>query len=285
VAQRRNGVIRTGTDPAESSRLCRKALDASVAFVEIHGAECMATRALRPPSILLVSNSIGERKVYARSLRAWGYRVVNVPTTVLAYQVATTRPTDMVVTDGHCPGSMTGLELTRRLRIHTRTTTVPIIVLTSVTRRQDGDLSIKAGADMFLERPVSSDVLREHVARLLVASGRLSRYSPPLDLLNFTRKAANRPRPQTTSSFQDGSPASAVPVSRSTGDGEGSVSRSAQAADYRTCPQCRGLLEYRQKSPVLSVTEPNDRQPRERLRYVSGWFCNNAACEYRDLAG
>jgi hypothetical protein len=23
----------------------------------------------------------------------------------------------------------------------------------------------------------------------------------------------------------------------------------------------------------------------ERLRYVSGWFCNNAACEYRELAG
>lgn len=45
------------------------------------------------------------------------------------------------------------------------------------------------------------------------------------------------------------------------------------------------VLEYRQKSPVLSVAGPNDRQPRERLCYVSGWFCNNAACEYRELAG
>jgi hypothetical protein len=53
----------------------------------------------------------------------------------------------------------------------------------------------------------------------------------------------------------------------------------------RTCPQCREVLEYRQKSPVLSVAGPNDRQLRERLRYVSGWFCNNAACEYRELAG
>jgi hypothetical protein len=34
----------------------------------------------------------------------------------------------------------------------------------------------------------------------------------------------------------------------------------------------------------LAVAEPNDRQPRERLRYVSGWFCNNATCEYRELA-
>jgi two-component system, chemotaxis family, chemotaxis protein CheY len=232
----------------------------------------MATRTLRTPSILLMSNSVEERDVYSRSLRAWGYhvysrllrawgyRVVYAATTGLAYQLATTRPTDVVVTDGHCAGSMSGLELTRRLRIHTRTTTVPIIVLTSVTRRHDGDLSIKAGADMFLERPVSGDVLREHVARLLGACGRLSRHLPPLDLLNFTGKAANRPSSQTAS-----------------GNG--------RPADQRTCPQCRELLEYRPRSPVLSVAEPNDRQARERLRYVSGWFCNNATCEYRELAG
>lgn len=246
----------------------------------------MATRALRTPSILLVSNSVDARRAYARSLRAWGYRVVNAATTVLAYQIATTRPTDMVVTDEHCAGCMSGLELTRRLRIHTRTTTVPIIVLTSVTRRQDGELSIKAGADMFLERPVSGDLLREHVARLLVACGRLSRHSPPpLDLLNVTRKATNSPHSETASSFHGGSPASAAPVSGSRGDLDGSVGENAHPADHRTCPQCRGLLEYRHKSPVLSVAEPNDRQPRDRLRYVSGWFCNNAACEYRELAG
>ena len=60
---------------------------------------------------------------------------------------------------------------------------------------------------------------------------------------------------------------------------------SVAAAGPSKRPQCRELLKYRHKSPVLSVAEPNDRQPRERLRYVSGWFCNNAACEYRELAG
>jgi len=237
----------------------------------------MATRALRPPSILLVSTSVDERELYARSLRAWGYRVVDAATTILAYQIATTTLTDMVVTDAHCAGSMSGPELTRRLRLHTRTTTVPIIVLTSVTRPQDGDLSIKAGADMLLERPVSGDVLRDHVARLLVPSERLSRHSPsPLDLLKFTRKAA---------SFEGGSPACAGRASGPAGKVEGAAGPSARLGNPRRCPQCRGLLEYRHKSPVLAVAEPNDRQPRERLRYVSGWFCNNAPCEYRELAG
>ena len=245
----------------------------------------MATRTLRTPSILLMSNSVEEREVYSRSLRAWGYRVVYAATTGLAYQIATTRPTDVVVTDGHCAGSMSGLELTRRLRIHTRTRTVPIIVLTSVTRRHDGDLSIKAGADMFLERPVVGDVLREHVARLLGAYGQLSRHSPPpLDRLNFIRIAAKRPYSQMPSRFQGGSSSNA-PVSGPQGSGDDSVGGNASPADHRTCPQCREVLEYRQKSPVLSVAGPNDRQPRERLCYVSGWFCNNAACEYRELAG
>ena len=131
----------------------------------------MATRDLRTPSILLVSNSVDERQAYTRALRASGYRVVNAATTILAYQIAITQTTDIVVTDGHCAGSMSGLELTRRLRIQTRTTTVPIIVITSETRRQDGELAIKAGADMFLEKPVSGDVLREHVVRLLRRRG------------------------------------------------------------------------------------------------------------------
>lgn len=208
----------------------------------------MATRARRTPSILLVSNSVDEREVYTRALRASGYGVVNAATTVLAYQIAITQSTDVVVTDGHCAGSMTGLELTRRLRIHTRTTTVPIIVITSETRRHDGELSIKAGADMFLLKPISGDVLREHVGRLLLAYGR-----HPLRL-------------SLGHGFLD-----------SAGD-------NADSGYERTCPQCRGRMEYRQKSPILSAVDPNNREPRERLRYVSGWFCSDPACEYQELA-
>jgi CheY-like chemotaxis protein len=207
----------------------------------------MATRNLRTPSILLVSNSVDERYVYTRALRAAGYRAVLAETTILAYQIATTRPTDLVVTDVRCAGSMTGLELTRRLRTHTRTSTVPIIVITSETRRQDAELSLKAGADIFLEKPVPGDVLREHVVRLLMACGRLSSQSSPThELLR---------------SIDDDS-----------------------RANERTCPHCRGRMEYRHKSPVLSAMERNSRTPQDRLRYVSGWFCSDPACDYRELA-
>jgi CheY-like chemotaxis protein len=240
--------------------------------------------ASRTPLILLVSHSVEEREAYARSLRTSGCRVIAAATTVLAYQIATTQPTEMVVTEGHSPGSMSGLELTRRLRTHTRTVNVPIIVLTSATRPQDAELSIKAGADMFLETPVSGELLRDHVVRLLVACGRLSRQSSHHDRLRFARKAATRARSHAASSSRRG-PAPAAPVPESPADlgASGGDSRSHLAYD-RTCPECRGTLEYRWKTPILTVPDPDAREPRERLRYVSGWFCRNAACEYRDLA-
>jgi hypothetical protein len=64
----------------------------------------------------------------------------------------------------------------------------------------------------------------------------------------------------------------------------GPVVDNARPRNEGTCPQCRGLMEYRHKSPVLSALDPNSREPRDRLRYVSGWFCSDPACDYRELA-
>ena len=56
-----------------------------------------------------------------------------------------------------------------------------------------------------------------------------------------------------------------------------------RVAGDRTCPQCCGVMEYRHKSPVLAA-EQDSREPQDRLRYVSGWFCSDPACEYQELA-
>jgi len=124
---------------------------------------------------------------------------VAAATTALAYEIATTHPTDIVVTEGHSPGAMSGLELTRRLRSHTGTMNVPIIVLTSVTRPQDAEVSMKAGAEMFLEKPVPAEALVEHVTRLLVACGRVSGQSCDVDAARRTPKAAHNSRSRSTS--------------------------------------------------------------------------------------
>lgn len=61
---------------------------------------------------------------------------------------------DVVVTDVRFTGSINALELTRRLKTNVRTAAVRIIVLTTVSRPHDADVALKAGADMFLEKPV-----------------------------------------------------------------------------------------------------------------------------------
>ena len=127
----------------------------------------MVSRGLGTSSVLLVNEALDEHDLYARTLRAYGYRVVRAPTSGAAHLIAITRPTDIVVTDVYITGSISGLELTRRLRTHTRTTTLPIIVLADVARPQDADLALKAGANLVLERSVRAETLQAQIARLL----------------------------------------------------------------------------------------------------------------------
>ena len=189
----------------------------------------MATRALRTPSVLLVHDVLNGRDMYARTLREYGYRVVQATTSVAGYEIAITSGTDVVVTDVHIAGSMSGLELTRRLRIHTRTTTVPIIVLTSASRPQDGKVALKANANIFLEIPVPAVVLRDQVARLLDESASLSRYTSSQDTSSLAQRTAVA---QTVSGKRHGSPGSGHNARKFLADGErhGTVDRH--------CPQC-----------------------------------------------
>jgi len=141
----------------------------------------MATGVLQTPSVLLVNDALDERETYARTLRAYGDQVVKAPTSLEAYQIAISGRADIVVTDVQITGSMTGLELTRRLRIHAGTTTVPVIVLADVSRPQDTDLALKAGANTVLERPVWADALRQEIERLLLAAVPRAAGHRPLD--------------------------------------------------------------------------------------------------------
>jgi DNA-binding response OmpR family regulator len=139
----------------------------------------MATRVLLTPSVLLVNDALDEREMYARTLRADGYHAISAENSVAAYQIAVTRAPDIVVTDVRINGSLNGLELTRRLRSNERTSAVGIIVLSSMSRPHDADVALKAGADMFLEKPVSGSALKVEIARLLAMSRRLlSEHAP-----------------------------------------------------------------------------------------------------------
>jgi two-component system, cell cycle response regulator DivK len=221
--------------------------------------ECMATRPLLTPLVLLVNDALDEREMYARILRASGYQAIEAATFTAAYQIAITRRIDIVATDVRIGGSISGLELTRRLRNDERTSTVPIIVLTDVSRPQDADVAVKAGADTFLEKPVSDSVLKAEIIRLLRLSRPLG--SPSLDAASL--------RHHTDADSMWG----------------GSANPGHRIGPRGPCPWCGAAMVYRDRWPVLVADRGtlNSGNGRERLRYGPRWLCTRPSCDYFEL--
>lgn len=242
----------------------------------------MATRVPLTPSVLVVNDALEEREVYTRILRASGYHAIEATTFIAAYQIAIANRPDIVVTDVRIAGSISGLELTRRLRNDRRTSVVPIIVLTSVSRPQDGDIAIKAGANTFLEKPVPAPVLKAEIVRLLARS------QPFRSEAAHQRQRSDARRRQAETSTTSSGVAETLSNSTDAADplsGRCTKSRPRTSIDG-PCPWCGAEVAYRDRCPVLAVkpVAPTNGDPRERLRYGAGWFCTNSACDYCELS-
>jgi CheY-like chemotaxis protein len=240
----------------------------------------MATRVRLTPSVLVVNDALDEREMYARTLRSSGYQAIEAATFTAAYQIAITNRLDIVVTDVRIAGSISGLELTRRLRNDPRTSTVPIIVLINVSRPQDGDIALKAGADTFLEKPVKVSLLKGEILRLLARSWR---FLPQAALQEQRSDARRRPT-------KNSNPSSATEIPGPTDSPDplsGGPAKFRQRSRLDSpCPLCGATLAYRDRSPVLAPqpVAPTNGDRRERLRYVAGWFCTNSACDYGEFS-
>jgi len=81
--------------------------------------------------------------------------------------ISTTQP-DVVVTDLVMSG-MDGLELCRKIRHNPVTNHIPVIILTSSSDESSHQESIDSGADRFLSKPLSIDLLRSSIAQVISA--------------------------------------------------------------------------------------------------------------------
>ena len=75
---------------------------------------------------------------------------------------------DVVVTDLVMSG-MDGLELCRRIRHNPVTNHIPVIILTSSTDETSHMESIDSGADSFLSKPLSIELLRSRIAQMITS--------------------------------------------------------------------------------------------------------------------
>jgi len=97
-----------------------------------------------------------------------GYEVLSAPDGETALDLALARTPDLALLDVMMP-RLDGYEVTRRLREHGPTTTIPIILLTARVQEPDVERGFQAGADDYVTKPFSPQML---VRRVQAALGR-----------------------------------------------------------------------------------------------------------------
>ena len=83
-----------------------------------------------------------------------------------ARRLAERRTPEVVILDCRLPDG-DGLELARRWRTDAAMANIPIIVFTAFSARQDLEAALLAGADAFLVKPCSSEVLAAQIERVV----------------------------------------------------------------------------------------------------------------------
>ncbi|MEM8858079.1 MAG: response regulator [Chloroflexota bacterium] len=99
-------------------------------------------------------------------LERGGHTATLMSNPIEALEMMKDEPPDLAILDVMMPG-MNGLELCRALRLHPSTKYVPIIILTARGPIEDRTEALEIGADNYLNKPVTSMELLNHVDELL----------------------------------------------------------------------------------------------------------------------
>ncbi|MGA3267705.1 MAG: adenylate/guanylate cyclase domain-containing protein [Verrucomicrobiota bacterium] len=106
-----------------------------------------------PGFVLVVDDEEQNRSLLRDSLEARGYAVDEADDGMQALQKIAARPPDVILLDLMMP-KMNGIEVCRQLRKDAKTAHLPILMITALSERGDRLLSIHAGANDFLNKPI-----------------------------------------------------------------------------------------------------------------------------------
>ncbi|HEX5149153.1 MAG TPA: HD domain-containing phosphohydrolase, partial [Candidatus Limnocylindrales bacterium] len=118
------------------------------------------------PLVLVVEDDLANRALLERILEREGYRTTSAGDGEAALLAVGEHAPDLVLLDIGLP-RLDGYEVTRRLRAHVRTLTVPIILLTGRSGLEDVVEGLDAGADDFLSKPFRAPELLARIRSAL----------------------------------------------------------------------------------------------------------------------
>ena len=117
------------------------------------------------PTLLIVDDNPDLLSYMGQSLRD-SYRIVTATNGAEALGCLDKQDIDMIVSDVMMP-EVDGIELCRRVKTNIETSHIPIVLLTAKAMTSDELAGLEAGADDYVTKPFSMDILRQRLHNLM----------------------------------------------------------------------------------------------------------------------
>lgn len=121
-------------------------------------------------SILIVDDEPTARTLLRLILVRAGFNVVEAINGYQALERLEETAVDLVLLDVMMPG-MSGIEVCEKIRADEKTAVVPVLLLSAKTDVLSIRRGLSAGADKYLTKPISPDVLLSHLHKALNGLG------------------------------------------------------------------------------------------------------------------
>lgn len=127
--------------------------------------------AKQKPVILLVEDNDELRHFLKSSLKGI-YKIEEAENGLAGWKKIEKSMPDFIITDLRMP-EMDGIELTQKVKADSRTSHIPVILLTAVTDMESKLAGMKVGADDYITKPFSSEFLHARIENLIVQRNQL----------------------------------------------------------------------------------------------------------------
>jgi signal transduction histidine kinase/ligand-binding sensor domain-containing protein/DNA-binding response OmpR family regulator len=122
--------------------------------------------------ILLIVEDHAEMRAFIREIFEGSFQVIEADRGETGLEMALTYLPDVVITDWMMPG-MSGVNLCKEIRKNSKTSHIPLVILTSKSSQESQIEGMQSGADDFISKPFHADILELRVAKLLEAKERM----------------------------------------------------------------------------------------------------------------
>ena len=133
--------------------------------------EATAPQGEKKHSILIVEDNIELREYLKLELKG-AYRVIEAVNGKIGLEMAKQNKPDVIIADIMMP-EMDGIEMCQLLKSNKVTSTIPVLMLTAKVAEKERIEGIDAGADVYLKKPFSVNLLKTHLRQMVKAKNNL----------------------------------------------------------------------------------------------------------------